>query len=120
MALALAIGGGAGAGAVLFRYLILLFTHAFTGYADYSAAGRAPYGYFHHVGFWFVVLAPVAAALLYGPLIELFAREARGHGVPEVMLAVAERAEERRDGAFVVKARQRQRRLPAHLGLVVQ
>jgi CIC family chloride channel protein len=104
VALALAIGGGAGAGAVLFRYLILLFTHAFTGYADYSAAGRAPYGYFHHVGFWFVVLAPVAAALLYGPLIELFAREARGHGVPEVMLAVAERGGRIRPQVAVVKS----------------
>jgi CIC family chloride channel protein len=33
----------------------------------------------------------VVGGLLYGPLIERFAREARGHGVPEVMLAVAER-----------------------------
>ena len=104
MALALAVGGGAGAGAVAFRYLILVFTHAFTGYADYSAAGHAPYGYVHHVGFWFVVLAPVAAGLLYGPLIELFAREARGHGVPEVMLAVAERGGRIRPQVAVVKS----------------
>ena len=39
-------------------------THAFTGYADYSAQGRAPYAYLHHVGFWFVVLAPVVGVSL--------------------------------------------------------
>ncbi len=98
------MGGGAGAGAILFRYLILAFTHAFTGYADYSEHGRAAYGYFHHLGFWFVVLAPVAAGLLYGPLIQLFAREARGHGVPEVMLAVAERGGRIRPQVAVVKS----------------
>ena len=43
------------------------------------------------LGRWFVVLAPVVAGLLYGPLVHLFAREARGHGVPEVMYAVARR-----------------------------
>ena len=42
-------------------------------------------------GRWFVVLAPVVAGLLYGPLVHFFAREARGHGVPEVMFAVARR-----------------------------
>jgi chloride channel protein, CIC family len=56
------------------------------------------------VGFWFVVLAPVAAGLLYGPLIELFAREARGHGVPEVMLAVAERGGRIRPQVALVKS----------------
>jgi chloride channel protein, CIC family len=102
--LAIVVGGGAGTGAVVFRYLILVFTHAFTGYADYSAEGHAPYGYYHHVGFWFVVLAPVAAGLLYGPLIQLFAREARGHGVPEVMFAVAERGGRIRPQVAVVKS----------------
>jgi CIC family chloride channel protein len=104
VALALAVGGGAGLGAVAFRYLILVFTHAFSGYADYSSRGRAPYGYYHHLGFWFVVLAPAAAGLLYGPLISLFAREARGHGVPEVMLAVAERGGRIRPQVAVVKS----------------
>jgi chloride channel protein, CIC family len=102
--LALVVGGGAGAGAVGFRYLILLFTHVFTGYADYSSHGHAPYGYFHHIGIWFVVLAPVVGGLLYGPLIALFASEARGHGVPEVMLAVAERGGRIRPQVSVIKA----------------
>ena len=102
--LALAVGTGAGAGAVVFRYLILVFTYAFSGHRDYSAAGRAPYGYVHGVGFWFVVFAPVVGGLVYGPLVHFFAREARGHGVPEVMLAVAERGGRIRPRVAVVKS----------------
>jgi CIC family chloride channel protein len=104
VALALVVGAGAGAGAVAFRYLILGFTYAFSGYGDYSAQGRAPYGFGHGIGVWFVLLAPVAAGLLYGPLIHRYAREARGHGVPEVMLAVAERGGRIRPRVSVVKS----------------
>lgn len=104
VALALAIGAGAGAGAVVFRYLILVFTYAFTGRRDYSAAGHAAYGYFHGLGFWFVIFTPVVGGLLYGPLIYFFAREARGHGVPEVMLAVAERGGRIRPQVAVIKS----------------
>jgi chloride channel protein, CIC family len=104
VALALAVGAGAGAGAVLFRYLILAFTYAFTGRRDYSAAGHAAYGYFHGLGFWFIVFTPVVGGLLYGPLIYFFAREARGHGVPEVMLAVEERGGRIRPQVAVVKS----------------
>jgi CIC family chloride channel protein len=104
VALALAVGAGAGAGAVVFRYLILGFTYAFTGHRDYSAAGHASYGYFHGLGFWFIVLTPVVGGLLYGPLIYFFAREARGHGVPEVMLAVAERGGRIRPQVAVIKS----------------
>jgi CIC family chloride channel protein len=102
--LALTIGAGAGAGAVAFRYLILAFTYALSGHSDYSAVGHAPYGYFHGIGFWFVVFAPVVGGLIYGPLIHRFAREARGHGVPEVMLAVAERGGRIRPQVAVVKS----------------
>ncbi len=104
VALSLAVGAGAGAGAVAFRYLILGFTKAFTGHRDYSAAGHASYGDVHGLGFWFVVAAPVVGGLLYGPLIHVFAREARGHGVPEVMLAVAERGGRIRPQVAVVKS----------------
>jgi CIC family chloride channel protein len=102
--LALGVGAGAGAGAVAFRYLILWFTQLFTGHNDYSSVGRAPYGFYHEVGFWFVVAAPVVGGLIYGPLIHFFAREARGHGVPEVMLAVAERGGRIRPQVAVVKS----------------
>jgi len=104
VALALAIGAGAGAGAVAFRYLILGFTLLFTGHRDYSSAGHAPYGYAHGIGFWFVVVTPIVGGLLYGPLIYRYAREARGHGVPEVMLAVSENGGRIRPQVAVVKS----------------
>jgi CIC family chloride channel protein len=90
VALAIAVGVGAGLGAIGFRYLILGLTELFTGHRDYSAAGRAANPHVPALGFWFVVLAPVAGGLIYGPLVSRFAPEARGHGVPEVMMAVAE------------------------------
>ena len=75
----------------MFRWLIESFTRLLSGHADYSAAGRASNHFVPWLGPWFVVLAPVVAGLLYGPLVYFFAREARGHGVPEVMYAVARR-----------------------------
>jgi CIC family chloride channel protein len=104
VALALAVGVGAGAGAVLFRYLILWFTLLFTGYADFSGGGLRPHGFLPQFGSWFVLLAPVLGGLLYGPLIDRFAREARGHGVPEVMAAVYERGGRIRSRVAVIKS----------------
>jgi CIC family chloride channel protein len=104
VALALAIGAGAGLGAVAFRYLIVWFTVLFTGHADYSAAGHAAHPGLPGLGMWFVVLAPVVGGLLYGPLVSRFAPEARGHGVPEVMLAVAEHGGRIRPRVAVIKA----------------
>jgi CIC family chloride channel protein len=89
--MALAVGAGAGGGALLFRWLIKEFTLLLSGHADYSAVGHAANPHLPALGRWFVLLAPVAAGLLYGPLVHFFAREARGHGVPEVMYAVARR-----------------------------
>ncbi len=88
LVLSLVVGAGAGLGAVAFRYMILGFTYAFTGHRDYSAAGHASNPQAPGLGIWFVVLAPVIGGLIYGPLVSRFAPEARGHGVPEVMLAV--------------------------------
>ncbi len=88
LVLSLLVGAGAGLGAVAFRYMILGFTYAFTGHRDYSAAGHASNPLLPGLGIWFVVLAPVVGGLIYGPLVSRFAPEARGHGVPEVMLAV--------------------------------
>lgn len=90
VALALVVGVGAGAGAIGFRYLILGLTEVFSGHADPSAAGHIANAHVPGLGIWFVVLAPVVGGLAYGPLVSRFAPEARGHGVPEVMLAVAE------------------------------
>ena len=87
--LAVLVGLGAGGGAIIFRWLIKTFTLVLSGHADYSLAGHAANPLVPGLGRWFVIGAPVVAGLLYGPLVHFFAREARGHGVPEVMYAVA-------------------------------
>jgi chloride channel protein, CIC family len=102
--LALGAGAGAGLGAVGFRWLIQTFTRLFSGHADYSAAGHAANPHVPWLGPWFVVLAPVVGGLLYGPLVQRFAKEARGHGVPEVMYAVALRGGRIAPQVVVVKA----------------
>ena len=84
--LALLIGAGAGLGAVAFRYMILGLTYLFSGHRDYSAVGQAGNPLVPGLGIWFVVVAPVIGGLIYGPLVARYAPEARGHGVPEVML----------------------------------
>lgn len=89
VALALAVGAGAGLGAIAFRWLIKTFTLLFSGHADYSAAGHASNPHVPWLGVSFVLLTPMLAGLVYGPLVQRFAPEARGHGVPEVMYAVA-------------------------------
>jgi len=43
------------------------------------------------LGVFLVIVVPVSGGLVYGPIVDRFAKEARGHGVPEVMLAIAER-----------------------------
>jgi CIC family chloride channel protein len=91
LALSLAVGAAAAGFAVLFRWLIRTFTLLFSGHADYAAVPGASHPGLPALGRWFVVGAPVLAGLLYGPLVHFFAREARGHGVPEVMYAVSHR-----------------------------
>ncbi|MCQ4081051.1 chloride channel protein [Streptomyces sp. RB6PN25] len=92
MAMALLVGAVAGLGAIVFRWLIKTFTSLLSGHADYSAVtGHPANPHVPWLGPWFVLAAPVLAGLAYGPLVQRFAREARGHGVPEVMYAVARR-----------------------------
>lgn len=86
---AVAVGIAAGFGAVGFRYLIFGFTWLSTGHF-HPLAGASPSDHLPFLGHWFYLLIPVVGGAIYGPLIYLFAREARGHGVPEVMIAVAE------------------------------
>lgn len=91
LVLAVLVGAGAGLGAVAFRWLINTFTLILSGHADYAGLGRVANPHLPWLGPWFLILAPVVAGLIYGPLVHVFAREARGHGVPEVMYAVARR-----------------------------
>jgi chloride channel protein, CIC family len=104
MALAVVVGLGAGLGAVFFRELIVQITRLLTGFSDYSTAGRVPNPHLPILGIWFVFLVPILGGLVYGPLISRFAREARGHGVPEVMLAVAENGGRIRPRVAAVKS----------------
>ena len=104
LALAVLIGAGAGVGAIAFRWMILGFTRLLSGQDDYSAAGRVAHPWLPALGPWFLLVVPVLAGLVYGPLVQRFAPEARGHGVPEVMLAVAERGGRIPAQVSVVKA----------------
>jgi CIC family chloride channel protein len=104
LALAVTVGIGSGLGAIAFRYLISGFTYVFTGHDSYGAEGHVVNPLVPGLGVWFVALVPIVGGLLYGPLVERFAGEARGHGVPEVMLAVARRGGRIRPVVAVVKA----------------
>jgi CIC family chloride channel protein len=88
--MALLVGAGAGVAAAGFRELIFLITWLATGHDQFGQQGHAPSLHLAFLGIWFVLVVPVLGGLLYGPLVHRFAPEARGHGVPEVMLAVAE------------------------------
>jgi CIC family chloride channel protein len=102
--MAITVGALTGLGAVGFRFLITIFTRMFTGYADYSGLGRVASTHWPWLGFWFLLLAPVVAGAVYGPLVYRFAPEARGHGVPEVMYAVSHRGGRIAPQVSVVKA----------------
>ncbi|MDO5727511.1 MAG: chloride channel protein, partial [Bowdeniella nasicola] len=81
------IGISVGAVAVLFQVLITGWTWVMTGYRHYGQTGGAPHGIFgwHPL---FVICTPAISGLLAGIFINRFSPFARGHGVPEVMLAV--------------------------------
>jgi CIC family chloride channel protein len=101
---ALIVGAGGGLGAVAFRWLIFAVTWLATGREQFGQQGRVSSLHFPGLGIGFLVLIPVVGGLLYGPLIYRFAREARGHGVPEVMIAVATEDGKIRPQVSVVKA----------------
>jgi chloride channel protein, CIC family len=102
--MALVVGAGAGLGAVVFREMIFGFTWLATGYQQFGQQGHVDSRHLPWLGLGFLVVIPVLGGLLYGPLIQRFAREARGHGVPEVMLAVAENGGRIRPPVTIVKA----------------
>ncbi len=103
-AAALVVGLASGLGAVGFRKLIFGLTWVVTGYQQFGQQGRVASAHLPWLGIWFVLLVPVLGGLLYGPLISRFAGEARGHGVPEVMIAVADNGGRIRSRVIVVKA----------------
>ncbi|MFQ5849709.1 MAG: chloride channel protein [Candidatus Binatia bacterium] len=89
------VGIGAGFGAVVFRWLIASFE-----FFAFEGGGAA----LSFLGAYYVVLIPAFGGLIVGPLVYFFAREAKGHGVPEVMEAVALKGGRIRPIVAVVKA----------------
>ena len=102
--IAVLVGVGAGLGAVAFRYLIYFFTWLATGHVQFGQDGYTGSAHLPWLGLAFFIIIPVIGGIIYGPLIYRYAREARGHGVPEVMLAVAENGGRIRPQVSVVKA----------------
>jgi CIC family chloride channel protein len=102
--LALLVGAGAGLGAVAFRYLVYFFTWLATGQSQFGQDGYVGSSHLPWLGLGFFVVIPAIGGLLYGPLIYKWAREARGHGVPEVMIAVADNGGRIRWQVAVVKS----------------
>jgi CIC family chloride channel protein len=80
LAAALLIGLGGGEGAVLFRALIALETNG----ANHLTAALAPF-----LGRWGLIVTLAVGGTAAAWIAARFAPEARGHGVPEVMAAVA-------------------------------
>jgi len=93
-ALALLVGLAAGGGAVIFRKLISAFDWVF-----FNRLGDA----LSALGDQRVILLPVLGGLLVGPIVIYLAREARGHGVPEVMMAMETRGGRIRPRVAVVE-----------------
>jgi chloride channel protein, CIC family len=102
--LALLVGAGAGLGAVAFRYLVYFCTWLATGHSQFGQAGYVGSSHLPWLGLGFFVVIPAIGGLVYGPLIYKGAREARGHGVPEVMIAVADNGGRIRPQVALVKA----------------
>jgi len=59
--------------------------------------------YIAHLPFWWKLAAPAAGGLIVGFIVHYFAREAKGHGVPEVMEAVALRSGRMRPRVVLAK-----------------
>lgn len=83
LALAVAIGALSGYGAVVFRLLIGWLQNIFWHHAYVTPE------LLHAQPRWVIVITPALGGLIVGFIVYHFASEARGHGVPEVMAAVA-------------------------------
>jgi CIC family chloride channel protein len=96
--LAIFIGLLGGFGAIGFRLLIRAFQGIFYG------LGPDLVEIVSSIPWYWKILIPAIGGLVVGPLIFFFAREAKGHGVPEVMEAVALRSGIIRKRVVIVKS----------------
>lgn len=81
--LAILIGILSGYGAVLFKFVLKSMQWLF-----YQHGGDF-LNFAHEVPIWAKIAMPAGGGLIVGLVVHFFAREAKGHGVPEVMQAIA-------------------------------
>jgi CIC family chloride channel protein len=93
--LALVVGLVGGAGAILFRFLIAQSRELFFG----GSAWLLP-----EAGDYRVIALPALGLLTVTAIVRRWAREAQGHGVPEVQYAVRQRGGRMRPRVAAVKA----------------
>jgi len=98
IALAILIGLLGGFGAIGFRLLIRVFQSISYG------SGPDLVDIVLSIPWYWKILIPAIGGSVVGPLIFFFAREAKGHGVPEVMEAVAMRSGIIRKRVVIVKS----------------
>jgi CIC family chloride channel protein len=88
------VGLGAGLGTIIFIRMITFFNTIFFGYGKLLGLPGNTY----------VILLPILGGLIVGPLIHYLAPEAKGHGVPEVLTAIATKGGRIRPVVVLVKA----------------
>jgi len=91
---AVIVGIGAGLGTIAFIRMIAFFNNIFFGGGKLLGLPGTSY----------VILLPALGGLIVGPLVHFIAPEAKGHGVPEVLTAIATRGGRIRPVVVLVKA----------------
>jgi len=80
--MAVIVGLIGGFGAILFRWMVQFFQGFVIGHGEDTVVLLMA------VPWWKKLLLPVAGGLVVGPMVYFGAREAKGHGVPEVLQAM--------------------------------
>jgi len=93
--LAVAVGVITGFGAVFFRWLISYWS---------TVTAPAISGWFSGLHYWAFVPVPIIGMIIVVIIVKLFAPEAKGHGVPEVIEAVVLKGGRIRGRVAVIKA----------------
>jgi len=95
--LAFLIGSAAGLASVLFKIMINFFQNFFWRSSSIISSVSS------HPWYW-TILIPAAGGLLISPLIYYGAKEAKGHGVPEIMEALILKGGRIRNRVAIIKA----------------